>query len=166
MSLPVYHHIHLKDASLENLSNILNPSLNLKNPVVIHLETLNLDDQREIIGLLENYFVEQNLSFKFPYPLYLISHHEPSITRIALFNRQEELPKFFSQKESRMNVKEAHLAGRNKLLQQEVRNTDSSANEKDLQHYGESHRIIFELEKERRFYKHLLTRLTEEKKDG
>ncbi len=159
MSLPVYQHINLASASLDNLTSILPPDINLKHPVSINLKTLNLDDQREVIGLIENHFVSNNLSFKFPYPLYLISDHERSISRIPLVNDIKELPKFYVQKESRMNVKESHLAGKNKLLQQEIKNTDSSANSKDLEAYGESHRLIYEYEIERRFYRSILNRL-------
>lgn len=159
MSLPVYQHLNLASASLDYLSNILNPELNLKHPVSMNLKNLSFDDQREVIGLIENYFVSNNLSFKFPYPIYIISEHEKSITRIPLVNDIKELPRFFVQKETRMNVKEAHLAGKNKLLQQEIKNTDASSNEKDIQTYGEAHRVIYELDIERKTYRSLLNKL-------
>lgn len=159
MSLPVYQHINLGSASLENLPSILAPDLNLKHPVSINLKNLSFDEQREVIGLIENHFVSNNLSFKFPYPIYLISDHERSITRVPLVNELKELPKFYVQKESRMNVKEAHLASKNKLIQQEIKNTDSSANTKDIDAYGESHRVIYEHEIERKFYRSILNRL-------
>lgn len=164
MSLPVYQHINLKTGSLDELNAILNQELNLKHPVTIGLKALDLDQQRELIGLIENYFVSHNLSFKFPYPVYLISDHEASITKVPLVKKQEELPKFFSQRDSKMNVKESHLAGKNKLLQQEVRNSDASSNTKDAQNYGEAHRIIYELEEERKFYRLILNRLVKGKK--
>jgi hypothetical protein len=163
MSLPVYQHINLKSASLEDLSHILDPDLNLKHPVVINLKTMDMDQQREAIGLIENYFVSQNLSFKFPYPIYLVSDHETSITKVALVSETQNLPKFFTQRESKMNVKETHLAGKNKLLQQEVRNSDASANIEDINNYSYSHRIIFELQEERRFYRSILNKLMKAK---
>ena len=159
MSLPVYQHLNLGNASLDNLASILGPDINLKHPVSINLKTLSFDDQREVIGLIENHFVSHNLSFKFPYPLYLISDHERSITRIPLVNDIKELPKFYVQKEGRMNVKEAHLAGKNKLLQQEIKNTDTSATTKNIEAYGETHRLIYEYEVERKFYRSILNRL-------
>ncbi|WPU64046.1 hypothetical protein [Peredibacter starrii] len=164
MSLPVYQHINLKTGSLDELNAILNQELNLKHPVTIGLKALDLDQQRELIGLIENYFVSHNLSYKFPYPVYLISDHEASITKVPLVKKQDELPKFFTQRDSKMNVKESHLAGKNKLLQQEVRNSDASSNTKDAQNYGEAHRIIYELEEERKFYRLILNRLVKGKK--
>ena len=164
MSLPVYQHINLKTGSLDELNAILNQELNLKHPVTIGLKALDLDQQRELIGLIENYFVSHNLSFKFPYPVYLISDHEASITKVPLVKRPEELPKFYTQRDSKMNVKESHLAGKNKLLQQEVRNSDASSNTKDALNYGESHRMIYELEQERKFYRLILNRLVKGKK--
>lgn len=166
MSLPVYQNINLTSASLEHLASILGQEMNLKHPVAINLKTLSLDDQREVIGLIENHFVSNNLSFKFPYPIYLITDHERSITRISIVNEPKELPRFYVQKDSRMNVKEAHLAGKNKLLQQEIRNTDASANDKEIEHYGEAHRVIFELEVERKFYRSILNRLFKAGQNG
>lgn len=166
MSLPVYQNINLKSASHEDLGHILNQDLNLKHPVSINLKALDLEQQREVIGLIENYYASKNLSFKFPYPIYLISDHEPSISKISLLQDLQELPKFFSQRDSKMNVKESHLAGKNKLLQQEVKNSDASANIKDVANYGEAHRIIFELERERTFYRSILNRLVKGSKDG
>jgi hypothetical protein len=166
MSLPVYQHIHFKSSSLEDLTNLLRPDLNQKHPVVINLKTLDLDQQREVIGLIENYYVSQNLSFKFPYPLYLVSDHERSITQVPLVHETQDLPKFFTQRESKMNVKESHLAGKNKLLQQEVINSDASANENDIENYGAAHRIIFELEQERKFYRSILNQLIKVNQDG
>ncbi|HXH29788.1 MAG TPA: hypothetical protein VNJ01_03140 [Bacteriovoracaceae bacterium] len=163
MSLPYFHHIHLKTASLEELDTILSPDLNLKQPVAIHLEKLGQELQRETIGLIENYFSSQSLSFKFPYPLYLITDHERSLARIPLIKRTEELPKFFLQKDSKMNVKEAQIAGKNRLLQQEIRNSDSLSNESQLGIFGESHRVIYELEEERNFYRSILNRLVKVK---
>jgi hypothetical protein len=166
MSLPVYQHITIKNASLEDLGHMLHPDMNLKHPVVINVKALDLDAQREIIGLIENYFSSNNLSYKFPYPIYLLSDHEVSITKVPLVHEQNELPKFYTQRESKMNVKETHLAGKNKLLQQEVKNCDTSANSGDIENYGFSHRIIFELEQERKFYRSILNKLQKAKKIG
>lgn len=166
MSLPIYQHINVKTASLEDMNNLLNPDMNLKHPVVLNLKALDLDLQRETIGLVENYFFSHNLSFKFPYPIYILSDHEPSIARVPLVRTPQELPKFFSQRETKMNVKESHLAGRNKLLQQEVKNSDTSVNLQELAHYGDSHKKIFELEEERSFYRSILNRLMKGTKNG
>lgn len=164
MSLPVYQTINLRSSSLEELNSALSPDMNLKHPVVLNLKNLDLDQQREMIGLIENFFVSANLSFKFPYAIYLLSDHEPSITKMPLFRDQTQLPKFYSQRDSKMNVKESHLAGKNKLLQQEVKNSDASSNLTDLEAYGENHRMIFELEKERKIYRSILNGLMKVKK--
>lgn len=166
MSLPFYHHIHLKSASLEELDFILKADLNLKQPVAIHLKNLNFDLQRETIGLIENFFSSQSLSYKFPYPLYLITDHEKSLARIPLVKKQEDLPRFFLQKDSKMNMKEAQLAGKNKLLQQEIRNCDSLSSHEQVAFYGETHRAIFQMEEERNFYRFILNRLVKVNRHG
>ena len=166
MSLPVYQHVDLKTASLEDLSHMLHHDLNLNHPVVINLKAMDLDQQREIIGLIENYFASNNLSYKFPYPVYLVSDHESSISKVPLVRDTKELPKFYRQRETKMNVKETHLASKNRLLQQEVKNCDTSVNESHIENYGYSHRIIFEVEQERKFYRSILNQLLKAKKNG
>jgi hypothetical protein len=166
MNLPVYQHINLKSAALDDLIHILTPDINLKHPVVVNVLALDMDQQREAIGLIENYFVSSNLSFRFPYPLYILSQHEASISKVPLILDTQNLPKFYTQRETKMNVRETHLAGKNKLLQQEVRNSDSSTNVNDIDSYGNSHRTIYELEIERKFYRTLLNRLVKASRNG
>jgi len=65
-----------------------------------------------------------------------------------------------------MNVKESHVIGKNKLLQLEIKNSDASAVQQDLENYAVSHRIIQNLEKERNFYLFILNRLSKVSKNG
>lgn len=164
MSLPIYQHYNLRSASLDDLSSLLSPELNMKHPVVMNLKHLDLDQQRELIGLIENFYVSHNISYKFPYPIYLMTDHEPTITKMPTVKVSEELPKFFTQKESKMNVKETHLVGKNRLLQQEIKNSDTLASQNSMNQYGNFHKKIFELECERTFYRSILNKLTKAKK--
>lgn len=166
MSLPFYQVIQVKSSSLEDLNEILKKDMNLRHPVVMNLLELDLDAQREFIGLIENFFVSENISFKFPYSVYLVSIHEPSISLMPVVPAMNKLPKFFQSKEGRMNVKESHLAGRNKMLQQEVANADSTLHQSEVRSYALFHRRIFELEKERDFCLDLLNKLNKAKKNG
>lgn len=166
MSLPVYQHINVRTIQLEDLRNFLNKDLNLKHPVVLNLKYLDIDQQREMIGLIENFFETNNISFKFPYPVYIITDHESTITHMPTARDTESLPKFFTQRESKMNVKESQVISRNRLLQQEITNADAQSIDESLKKYGQVHRQIFEMEKERLFYRSLLNRLMKGKKNG
>lgn len=166
MSLPIYQHINVRSTQLDDLKNFLNRELNLKHPIVLNLKHLEFDQQREMIGLIENFFVSHNISYKFPYPIYLLSDHESTITQMPSVKQTEELPRFFAQKESKMNVKESHVIGKNRLLQQEIKNADALACQNGLNQYGTNHRKIADLEKERLFYRSLLNRLVKGKKNG
>ena len=165
MSLPVYQVIQVKTNSLEDLNELLKKDMNLRHPVVLNLLALDTDTQREFIGLIENYFMSENISFKFPYPVYLVTVHEPSITMMPVVADQTKLPRFFTQKEGRMNVKESHLADRNRLLQQEVANADSSLHQSEVRSYALFHRRIYELQSERDFCMNLLNRITKGKNE-
>ncbi len=163
MNLPIYQHINIRSQVFEDLNSILTAEMNIRHPVVFNLRSLDIDLQREFIGLIENYFTTQNVSFTFPYPMYLVTDHDPSISEMPVINTVEELPQFYNQKEGKMNVKETHLIAKNKLQQQEIRNSDPRTTDESLEHYGHIHRKIFKLDQERNFYRHLLDHLTKKK---
>lgn len=159
MNLPIYHQIILTPATLDDLEKFLAPGINLRAPQVFNLLALEPIQQRECIGLIENYFTAQEISYRFPYPVYLVTIHEASISRMPIVRDLSELPKFFSQKEGRMNVKEGHVAGKNRLLQQEIRNYDTRASQSEQERYAVLHRAIWRQEQERTYLRELLSRL-------
>ena len=63
MSLPIYQHVNVKAIQLEDLKNFLSEDMNTRHPVALNLKPLDLEQQREIIGLIENYFSINNISF-------------------------------------------------------------------------------------------------------
>ena len=160
MDLPIYNHLTINSVQIDDLKSILHKEINLNHPVVFHLKSLLLDEQREIIGLIENFFDRNNISFKFPYPVYLVTDHEKTITHMATVKKTQHLPEFFSQKVTKLNIKESHIVSKNKLLQYEIKNVDSQLSEEQIQNYGLFHKQISNLENERTFYKMLLERLT------
>lgn len=148
-----------RSSSYDDLGNILSEQLNLKHPVVISLKNLEFDVQREFIGLIENYFTSKNLDYNFPYPVFILTDHESSISNISLIKDTNDLPLFYKKKEGKMNVKESHLLSKNKLLQQEMHNTDTKQCQNALDDFGRMHAIIHDLEVERLILKDLLAKL-------
>ena len=102
MTLPIYHLIQLEADYFEKLQSILSPNLNTHQPIVFDAKKLDIDQQRELIGIVENYFSSNSLSHRFPYPIYILSDLEKSISRIILVKEKSSLPKFFNQKEDRL----------------------------------------------------------------
>jgi hypothetical protein len=84
---------------------------------------------------------------------------DSSNTQIPMVLTKKDLPKFFSKKESRMNIKEASLAKKNNLIQQEIKNSDPNFYLNEIQNFGETHRTIFKQEIERNFYRKLLSQI-------
>lgn len=166
MNLPVYQHINLKSSNLEDLKRILEPDLNLKQPVVLNLKNFSLEEQRELIGLIENHFFTQNISYHFPYPIYLLTDHENSISNMAMIKDIAHLPRFYNQKEGKLNVKESHIISRNKLLQVEIKNADAQFCKTALEAYADTHKKIHDLECEGQFYKSILNKLTKATRHG
>ncbi len=166
MDLPIYKHFNMKSIQMDDLVHMLRKDINLKNPVALNLRELDLDQQREMIGLIENFFVTSNVSFQYPYPVYLIMDHEKSITQMPAVNSTGELPRFFTQKDTKLNIKENYLLAKNKLLQQEIHNVDDQENLKNVQEFAVIHKKVFLHEKERDFYQGLLKRLQKVKRNG
>jgi hypothetical protein len=159
MNLPIYQQVVVKSTGQDELRYFLSPDMNLRFPWAINLLELDMPDQLEVIGLIENYFASNNISYLYPYPVFVLSALESTVTQMPLVNAKVELPRFFAQKDNKTNVMEANLLGRNKLLQQEIKNCDSMSNQQELFHYTQTHRQIYELELERSYYYSLLERL-------
>ena len=104
MSLPIYQHINVRTIQLEDLKNFLHIDMNLKHPVALNLKQLEIEQQREVVGLIENFFSTNNQSYKFPYPVYLITDHESTLTNMPTVRRPEELPRFFNQRDTKINL--------------------------------------------------------------
>lgn len=164
MNLPVYQTITIRSTDISELQSILSGELNLRNPLVLNMKSLIVDEQRELIGLIENHFVMSGISYRFPYPVYIVTDHESTISGLPLVKTPEELPKFFQQKEGKITIKEQHLIARNKLLQQEIRNGDNAANETEIKVFGQIHRHIYRQEEERLFYRSIYNKLIKAKK--
>jgi hypothetical protein len=164
MNLPIYQQVTIRHYSIEELEGFLTPELNVKHPVVLNIRALDHDQQREYIGVIENYYDTNGISYKFPYAIYIVSDHEPSITNMPLLSRLEDLPKFYLQKEAKVTTKENQLLGKNRLLQLQLKNTNSVEAGEQLATYASNHRTIFDLEEERRYYTKILNKLGKRKR--
>lgn len=166
MNFPNYQLIQLKTGSHEEIQQILNPEMNLRRPVAISLKTLGLEQQREVTGLIENYFESADCSCSFPYPIYLITDQPQPVGNLPFAFTQEDLPKFFTQKETKVAMKEAQILGRNKLLQQEIKNADPVITRETLKNYAQAQKELFRMHHEFLFLSKLEKKLTAQEKSN
>jgi hypothetical protein len=158
MGLAFYQfHIFTNDFKQE-LNGILTTDLNLGNPQVIDLRKLSNDEQRIATVMVEDYFSTHNLSLHFPYPIYVLSELTEKFN-VTTLKRESDLPRFFSKRPGKMNVKETHLSDKNALLQREIKNSDNLNNTINLKNFSYYHHRIFIGERERYFYELILKRL-------
>jgi hypothetical protein len=162
MNLPVYKFIKLKNNFQDDINSIFKSDLNLKSPVVFNLSDLSYEITEQIVKFIETYFKVHNLSLRFPYPVYIISKYEWIESEISFFQNEKNLPHFFSKKDTKINIKESQLVLKTKLLQQELVSADPSSYEKKIESYSKKHRLIYELEVERRSYQNILNHLLKE----
>jgi len=152
MNLPIYQMVVIKNADLIELSRHLSEDMNLTRPVAFNVKALSLDEQREVIGVIGNWFETHQASWRYPYPVYFVADVPEAIGFIPVVSRVEELPRFFVQKDSKITVKEAQVIDRNHLLQQEIKNADPHQMASVVQSYGANHKKIFYLAAETQFY--------------
>jgi hypothetical protein len=166
MDLPKYKHLTISSYAPEELENFLQKEINLNAPTAIDLKKLTIDQQKEIIGLIQNFLMRVNGSFLFPYPIYLISELDQAMSSMPLVKDLTNLPRFFSHKESKINVKESQVLNKNKLLQKEIFNSDFQQNQIKIEEFANRHKLINRLENERLFYRSLLNKLNKRNKNG
>lgn len=166
MNLPVYKYHKFTTFSKEELEQVIFEDFNLRSPAVIDILEMTVEDQKEFVTYVENYFTKRNESFLFPYPIYFLSQINSFQTKIPILKEKKYLPRFFNKKESRMNVKESGLADKNKLIQLEIKNSDPNFYQQEIKNFGETHRTIYQQEKERIFYRKLISTLFKGHQNG
>lgn len=159
MNLPIYLMVTVKSAQLEDVTEVLVNGMNQHRPVALLIDHLNRDDQREVIGLVENWFSEGLNSPRYPYPVYLVSELGEALGEVPVVATVKALPAFFRKKEGKPNVRETQLIARNRIMQQEIRNSDPLQIDATLLRYGHHHRRLWRLVEEGAFYERLLARL-------
>lgn len=163
MNLPIYQIINIRSAQFEDVLSVLTSEMNLRRPVALVCKNMDRDQQREVIGYVENWFSESDSSYNFPYPVYVVADYGEAIGRVSVVTDVASLPRFFAQKELNTNVKESQIVDRNWLLQQSIRNADPKQTNETLKHYGLLHKKIWFLVKEAAFYEEILTKLKKKK---
>ena len=163
MNLPIYQIINVKSSQVDDVMAILNVDMNLHRPVALVCKALDRDQQREVIGLVENWFSEGLSSCRFPYAVYIVADHGEALGEVPVVREINALPKFFHQKELNTNVKEAQIIDRSRLLRQEIRNTEPLTNQDTLKRYGLQHKKIWFLVKEAAFYDEIIQKLKNKK---
>ncbi len=159
MNLPIYQLVTIESEQLEHVTAALKPDMNLRAPVALVIKHLGPDQQREVIGLVENWFSEGRVSWRFPYPVYLVADHGEALGVVPVVPDVQALPRFFHQKEGKTTVREAEVSRGNRLLQQQIQNTDPRQVDAALARYGEQHRELWGLAQEAAFYQGLIDRL-------
>jgi hypothetical protein len=79
---------------------------------------------------------------------------------MPMVKNQNDLPKFFKQKDGRISVKDTTVIAKNKLYQQEIKNTDPVQFQNTMTKFANTHRRMYLLDKEKSYYQKLLTQLT------
>ncbi len=166
MNLPIYQIINVKSADLIEIAELLHEDLNLRRPVAFVLKTLSLDDQREVVGVVGNWYETHQASWRYPYPVYFVSDLAEAVGHIPIVNDTSALPRFFHQKDAKITVKESQMLDRNRLLQQEVKNADPHQMAEVVREFGINHKKIWYLVREGEFYSKILTKLRQREKQN
>ena len=158
----MYKFVKIRNTSAEEIRKNLTIDINLKQPVVFDLRELNFEISQDFITTINYFFKSKGISFKYPYPLYIISNYDYENSEITIFQNEKDLPRFFSKKNSKTNLRESQLVSKTRLLQQEIKNSDPTSYELRIKNFSKKHKIIFQLEIERQNYQKIITELLKE----
>ena len=159
MQLPLFKKVSLNSENFEKYILTLGPDTNLRNPVLIDLDALTHEEQTLFFELLLPSITSKKLSFHFPYPIFIKTLLEFNSPDLLLIKNDSELPLFYQRKESKMNLKETQILMKNKLLQQEIKNSDIGVLLDQVDSYAKDHRKVYEKEVERLAYMSILGKL-------
>lgn len=151
MNLPIYQLVRVESTQLDDVVALLNPEMNLHRPVALILKHLSPELQREVTGLIENWFAENHVSWRFPYPVYLVADHGEGLGNLPVADDVARLPRFYNQKDQRATMKEVALLARSGNLRQEIRNADTVLADETIHKFGEAHRRLRTLAHEGEF---------------
>jgi len=160
MATPNYKFISILENDLFNFEIILKNDTNQNHPIVFDIIEMDTENQRKALGNLEDFYLKQKKSSRFPYPVYVLSTLKKNNSEFfSIINSSKELPTFFLSKNSKFSESEKTMLKKNKILQQEIINNCTQEIEKNLKLFSKSHRQISLLEAERIFYLQILNSL-------
>jgi len=159
MALPFYKFITILENDLSNFEIILKNESNRKHPLVFDTSELDPENQRKIIGHIEDFYSKQNKSHRFPYPIYILTILSRNSSNLSLISSIKQLPHFYHFQNLKCSEAEKKMLKANDLIQQEIINTDTQDVERNLKLFSRSHKRIALLEAERNCYQTLLKKI-------
>lgn len=124
MGLPFYQIIDILVDDSVILLGKLNSITWGHYPVVLNLLPLNAEDSKRARSQIESFFVEKNISSKFPYPTYILSKLIQNDGKIRVYASESNLPDFFKKRGGRPGPKETNLLKKIELKQAKINNYD------------------------------------------
>lgn len=156
MPIPSYKQIHIKNEVREVIFEQL--KLHHFGQVPFVLSITHLKNQIEALINIEDFIEEKEIS-NYPYPIYIISDINNYTGPLNLFKTFEECPRFFKQKIKQLNLKENKILQKIYLKQKNIQNMRTVDYQPHLEEYGNSHKKINNLYKEKVFLGNLLIKL-------
>lgn len=121
MKIPIFEEIQLIDLNTEKMRIIVSDSKIGKVPCYINLSNLDKTTLKKTVSELEEMMNEYNLSYDFPYPLYIISPFQPR-TNLPWSQSVRDLPEHYFKKVKRPNNKEINLINKLSIKIEKIKN--------------------------------------------
>lgn len=158
MAIPSFKQVNINFASREKIYNQL--SLHQFGQLPYILTISHLEEEVQALKYIEDYLEEHDIS-NYPYPIYIISKIKLYKGPFSLFEKIEDLPKFYKQKIKQLNTKENKILQKIYLKQQNLMNMNGVDFTYVLKQYADSHKMIYNNIKESDFLDRISTKLEE-----
>lgn len=133
-------------------------------PYFIRLSGKSYNETANIIDGLTKAFSALHIDPHFPYPIYIISEHDIILSPFSIFQKDEDLPRFFKIKSMRLKSKELSLLQKSIIMAKRVSNHRIEGINDDLNVPVNNQRALRDLVKENSYYEDLLQTLEKGKR--
>jgi hypothetical protein len=156
MAIPSYKQININFEDKKSVFEQLALHQFGQIPYIINIS--HLTEQYSALKNIEQYFTENEVN-NYPYPIYIISTIKNYFGIFHIFESIEACPSFFKQKIKQLNTKENKILQKIYLKQKNLNNMNGLNSKNIFKYYSQSHKTIYNLEKEKHFLDNLKFKL-------
>ncbi len=156
MAIPSYKQVNINFEDKTSVYGQLNLHQFGQLPYLLNIS--HLAEQLIALKNIECYFQENEIK-NYPYPIYIISNIKNYFGPFHIFESVESCPRFFRQKIKQLNTKENKILQKIYLKQKNLKNMNGINFTNTFQYYSDSHKSLYNLEKEKEFLDKLTFKL-------
>ena len=160
MKIPFFEEIHLNQAC--NVDYIKEKLLEIKIgeiPILVRTEKISEKDFLETLPEIEKAVLDLKIDPHLPYPIIIFSNYISTHPFFTIVNKEEEIPKYFYQKNKRLSKKEIQALMKINMAREKFINLYAKELLLEIKKATNDQRRLYDLSKELFFYEELIKKM-------